>query len=319
MKHLTLVLGIVAAAMAAASVYLGMQLTAANEQLDREILARNAAETQLRALEAANEQNYPALPDMQLEEEPGPAPALGPPRVENRRTADNSIQPGSGPAPMPAGPRVERADTPAEEIRRRVNQEVRLRRMYADLPAALGLDAEQANKLFDLLADNRVSTFEEMRVYEGDPAGRRAIEAAARDKRNAEIEALLGPDKAAEFQYYEKSTPARMQVNRIGESMAAANVPLSDSQRTSMIAAVFSEQEANPAPQRTGDAAKDADFQTRFLDWQADYSKRVQARVEPLLNGEQVSQYRQAVEQQNARRAAQRARSQSRRTPEGWQ
>jgi len=308
MKHLTLALGIVAAATAAASIYLGMELTSANEQLDREIQARSAAEAQLRALEADNSQTYTAMQDAPPGA-PAPVPALGPPPMEERRFADNGVQTG----PMPGGPRVERAATPAEENRRRVNQEVRLRRQYADMQTALGLDAEQANKLFDLLADSRVSTFEDMRAYEGDPAGRKAIEAAARAQRDASIDALLGPDKAAEFQYYEKSIPARMQVNRIGESMAAANVPLTETQRTSMIAVVVSEQDAGPAPQRTGDAAKDADYQARFLDWQADYSKRVQARVEPLLTSEQVAEYRAAVQVQNSRRDAQRTRAQNRR------
>jgi hypothetical protein len=308
MKHLTLALGIVAAATAAASIYLGIKLTDANEQLDREIRARSAAEARLMALEADHAPAWTAMSDAPPGA-PGPVPALGPPAREDRRFADNAAQSG----PMPGGPRVERAETPSEEARRRVNQEVRLRRMYADMPAALGLDAEQANKLFDLLADSRVSTFEDMRAYEGDPAGRKAIETAARAQRDASIDALLGPDKAAEFQYYEKSIPARMQVNRIGESMAAANIPLTETQRTSMIAAVVSEQDAAPAPQRTGDAAKDADYQARFLDWQADYSKRVQSRVEPLLTSEQVAEYRAAVQVQNARRAAQRTRAENRR------
>jgi hypothetical protein len=95
--------------------------------------------------------------------------------------------------------------------------------------------------------------------------------------------------------------------------MAAANVPLSDSQRNSLIAAVASEQEAFPRPERPGDGGGDAEYNTRFLDWQAEYSRRVQARIEPLLNAQQIAQYREALQVQNARRANRRANIEQRR------
>ena len=60
--------------------------------------------------------------------------------------------------------------------------------------------------------------------------------------------------------------------------------------------------------------AVDADYQAKFLDWQADYSARVQARVDPLLTPQQQAAYREQVELQNARRANQRARIQAQQT-----
>jgi hypothetical protein len=162
----------------------------------------------------------------------------------------------------------------------------------------------QADKLFNLLADSQVSMRDEMRAREDDPGSRDDVRDAARQQRDAAIENLLGPAKAAEFQSFEKSIPARMQVNRIGESMEAANVPLSDAQRTSLIAAVMVERDASPPPERSqASGAEEPDYQARFLDWQADLSSRVQARVEPLLTAAQVTQYREAIEVQNARRA----------------
>jgi hypothetical protein len=181
------------------------------------------------------------------------------------------------------------------------------------MPEALGLDVNQADALYNLLANSRASAYEGIRAYEGDPVGRQAIQDAARAQRDADIEALLGPEKAAEFQSFEKSIPARMQVNRIGESLAASNLPLSAEQRNSLIAVVAAEQQARPMPERIPNPPPD--YEARFLDWQAEYSRRVQARVEPLLTSEQVAQYRQAVEAQNARRAEQRARVDRRRNP----
>lgn len=311
MKISTLVLAVIAAACAAASIYLGAQLSEAREQLDQEAQTRSANEARIRQLEGEHRRfetvanSDPARPDA--------APSKAPPAGRGPRPADTVPPDG----PVPAGPLPDRLgsvyNTPAGQNTRRLQQEIRLRRTYADMPATLGLDAAQADKLFNLLADSRVSSFDDARAYEGDRVGRQAIEAAAHEQRDAEINALLGPDKAAEFQSFEKSIPARMQVNRIGEGMAAANVPLTDAQKSSLIAAVVSEQETLPAPKRPTDGSRDADYDARFLDWQADYSRRVQTRVEPLLNAEQVARYREAVEVQNARRADQRARAETRR------
>jgi hypothetical protein len=241
------------------------------------------------------------------------------PAVARQPTLPADGKPAVLPPPGAAtpSPRMERrgnsSNLPADANNRRLQQEIRLRRRYAELPGALGLEAAQADKLYDLLADYQIAEYESGRPYEGDRLGRQSVESATRQQRDAAIEALLGPDKAAEFQSFEKSIPARMQVSRIGESMAAANVPLSDSQRKSLITAVMTEQEAGPPPERLADGVRDPDYEARFLDWQADYSRRVQQRVEPLLSAEQARQYRDAVQAQNARRAEMRARTEARR------
>ncbi len=301
----TLILGIVAAGCGSAAIYLGAELSSAHEELDREAQARSAVEARLRQLEdehRSREVEWPAA-------RPAAGPAGPPPTASGPRVADNVKAPGVAPASPRADLPGNVYSTPAGQNSRRLQQEIRLRRTYSDMPTALGLDAAQADKLFDLLADNQLATADAARAYNGDPAGRQAIEAEGREQRNAQIDALLGPDKAAEFQSFEKSIPARMQVNRIGEGMAAANVPLSDAQRNSLIAVVVSEQDSGPPPKRPENGANDSDYQARFLDWQADYSRRVQARVEPLLTPEQVTRYREAVQVQNARRAEQRARA----------
>jgi hypothetical protein len=274
--------------------------------------ARAADQTRIRELEAEF-QGLEAMLASAEEAMPGaPAVAGQPARPTDRKPADMP-PPGAVPPPSPMERRGNSSNLPADPNNRRLQQEIRLRRRYAELPAALGLEAAQADKLYDLLADYQIAAYESGRPYEGDRLGRQSVENATRQQRDAAIEALLGPDKAAEFQSFEKSIPARMQVSRIGESMAAANVPLSDSQRKSLITAVMTEQEAGPPPERFVDGARDPDYEARFLDWQADYSRRVQQRVEPLLNAEQARQYRDAVQAQNARRAEMRARTESRR------
>jgi len=306
MKATTLLLGAIAAGTAAASIYLGMQLTAAHEELARESAARALDAARIRELEAERSGLQAALENAGVPE-PEAAPGSPPPMVASSQKGSASAMPGGQPAP--ASDRAEGTRTPAEQNVRRINQEVRLRRRYSGMPEELGLDAAQADKLFNLLADYQARSATDDRAYQYDPFGRQALEDASRAQRNADIEALLGPDKAAEFQDFEKSIPARMQVNRIGEGMAAASVPLSDSQRKSLIAVVVAEQDSGPPPKRPDSNGYDAEYEAKFLDWQADYSKRVQARIEPLLTSEQVARYRDAVEVQNARRAEARTRA----------
>ncbi|HET9862259.1 MAG TPA: hypothetical protein VFP37_02365, partial [Steroidobacteraceae bacterium] len=285
MKPGTLALAIVATGCAAASIYLGSELGAAREQIAQLEQARSADAGRIRQLEEAQRR---------IASTPGLAAQVGASaaRPAPPRPADApSMEPvkAESPVSLPRfGNRGSDPPTPAEQNMRRLQQEIRLRRMYADLPAALGLNASQADKLFNLLADSQVSVREEMRGSETGREGRQAIQDAARQQRDAAIVELLGPEKAAAFQSFEKSIPARMQVSRIGESMAAGNVPLSEAQRTSLIAAVIAEQEAGPPPSREEfSGMSDADFEARYLDWQADYSSRVQLRIEPLLSMEQ--------------------------------
>ena len=306
MKITTLVPAIIAAACAAASIYLGAELADSRDQVTQLEQARAADAARIRQLEEEERRQPASMPSLETrsftassaESPPPPVPAAPPP-------ADTS-KPGATP-PRPRTPRDAIDETPEGQSMRRLQSEVRLRRTYADMPAALGLNANQADQLCNLLADSQVTLRDEMRGQEGSPDSRRAIQDAARAQRDAAIQDLLGPQKAAEFQSFEKSIPARMQVNRIGESMAAANVPLSDAQRDSLIAAVMSEREASPPPEwPEGDGP---DYQARYLDWQADFSARVQARAEPLLSADQLAQYRQAITVQNARRAEARARA----------
>ena len=191
---------------------------------------------------------------------------------------------------------------------------MRLRRLYADMPQALGLNPAQADKLFNLLADHQMSVEDAERAFSGDRAGRQALAAQQAEDLSTAIQDMFGADKAQEFQQYQQSVPARNQVNRIGESMAAVNAPLSDAQRASLITAMVAEQQAVPRPERPADGGVDADYQAKFLDWQADYSARVQARVDPMLTPQQQAAYHEQVESQNARRANQRARIQAQQT-----
>jgi hypothetical protein len=306
MKTATLLLLATTVVFAGTSVYLAIELGEARDALAAEVAANST-----RALQA-----------------PSPAPAESPDADADAQGADLPEAPiarGSLPAPTEARPSGNRPfagrndertsvdfNSAAAQRQRRLSQETRLRQQFADMPGELGLDKSQADKLFDLLADAQVANANSRRAYADDPLGARALADAARRDRDAQINALLGPDKAAEFLSFEKTIGARMQVGRIDADMTAADIPLRDDQRTLLISAIAAEQAANPAPQRDA-GGNDQDYQSAYLAWQADYSKRVQAAVEPLLSSEQRARYREATELQNARRAQQRERAEQRR------
>lgn len=305
MKNSTLILGAFAAVFAAASIYLGVQLGETREQLAEVEQARFADQLRIRQLEAEYQgwdSVYPAGDELPPEPPASVASSTTTARAIERVIAEPAVPPPPG-APAGAERRGRVADSPAAQNNRRLQQEIRLRRRLAEMPQALGLDATQADKLYDLLADYEIKEYQSTRAYQGDRIGQESMRDATRAQRDADIEALLGPDKAAEFKSFESSLPARMEVNRMGEAMAAANLPLTDAQRASLIEAVASEQSVKPRPERTVEGRYDPEYDAKFLAWQLDYTSRVQARVAPLLTSEQAKQYREMIEVQNARRA----------------
>jgi hypothetical protein len=313
MKRTTGVLCCVALALAATSIYLGLQLADSRQRLAQESAARAVDQARIHELESRRHGFQTSLSrDLQVEAPVAgttvtPAATAKDPRVADRGPPMDGFLPPWGRGDR----RTEFDNTPAGQHARLVQEEVRLRRLYADMPQALGLNPTQSDKLFNLLADQRMSAEDAQRAYEGDRAGRQALAAQQAEDLNSAIQDMFGADKAEEFQQYQQSVPARNQVNRISESMAAVNAPLSDAQRASLITAMVAEQQAVPRPERPAHGSGDPDYQAKFLDWQADYSARVQARVEPLLTPQQQAAYREQVELQNARRANQRARIQA--------
>jgi hypothetical protein len=302
MKTATLSLLAATAVFAGTSIYLAVELGKTRDEL--------AAATQTPA------------PDVRAIPDPLPFDEADSPPAVLADTPDAAAPPALPPgAPPPAnrtfngrseqrGPDV--LNSAAAQRQRRLGEETRLRQLFSDMPGELGLDKTTSDRLFDLLADSQSESANNQRRYADDPLGRQSVTDAARQERDAALDALLGPDKAAEFLSFEKSIGARMQVGRIDAQMTAADIPLRDDQRNAMIVELAAEQAARPMPQRDP-AVSDADYRASFLKWQDEYSRRVQERVEPLLTPEQRARYREAVEVQNARRAAQRARAEARR------
>src|SRR6185295_13766001 len=131
MKTTTLVLGVIAAATTAASIYLGAQLSAANEQLAQAGEARAHDAALIHELEADRSLLQAAL-ENGGKIKPAAAPGSAPAPMANNQKPGASPLPAGGP---PAGfdRQGKGSSTPAEQNVRRINQEVRLRRRYAGM------------------------------------------------------------------------------------------------------------------------------------------------------------------------------------------
>src|SRR5688500_13622456 len=118
MKLPTLVLAVIAAACAAASIYLGAELSGTREQLALETQARLATEARIRQLESERRRFETVTSNVSAM--PGTSALDAPPPVAGSRPAD-----APAPAPgVPIGPPGERlrnvSDTPAGQNTRRL-------------------------------------------------------------------------------------------------------------------------------------------------------------------------------------------------------
>jgi len=311
MKPKIIALCVVAASAATTLVYLEATLSDTRQRLAQESTARAAAEARVRELESQRSHFQSSMWQERTAEPAAPKAVASAVPAPTARFADRGPPDGFGPTWGRGARRSDFDNTPAGQHARLVEEEVRLRRMYADMPKALGLNAAQADKLFNLIAEHQMAAEDAEQAYSGDRAGRQALEAQQAADLSTAIQDMFGSQTSEQFQAYQQSVPARRQVDRMSDSMTAANAPLSDAQRESMITAMVTEQQAVPRPQRPEDGNMTPDYQAAMLQWQQDYSARVQARVEPLLTPQQQATYQEQVALQNARRANQMARIQN--------
>jgi outer membrane murein-binding lipoprotein Lpp len=164
------------------------------------------------------------------------------------------------------------------------------KQMYADVGAQLGLTREEVNKLIDLLTDQQTSG---LAIPGGvtDPAEiQRLMEEALRENK-AKIASLLGPDKLESFEEYQRSLPARQELDMLARQIEGSDAaPLNEDQRKRLLAALIEERKRIPSPQfPTG--TDDGDFAKTYSEWQADYNARVAAQARGILNAEQYTAY----------------------------
>ncbi len=129
-----------------------------------------------------------------------------------------------------------------------------LEKQYPDLAAALNLQPDQAERLFDLLARQAMKYREYEMKFSGEGqvsdetyAKRRQIVEERKQADAAEQTELLGEAKMDEFTQYQNSLGARAQVRELRTMLAESTTMLRDDQFAPMVSVLAAEQQRHQA------------------------------------------------------------------------
>ncbi len=301
MKPLIPILVVATTSLAVASVQFARQASAERARADTEMALRQKSETRVAELERAQRDLRTELAsDAPAAAADAPTTAVvssRPPPPGNRvnsagwreARAALSDEPGAPPREVFRASRMMESPAARNFMRSRVKNN--LRRMYEDVGTALGLSSDKSGQLIDLLADQQTRNMGgPPRPAEGQSMQQYFSE--IQKKNQAEITAVIGQDKLDEWQAYQKTLPERSQLNQVREQLDSAGVPMTDSQRTELLAAISEEAQRNPRPvYNTGLAPEEA--ATQMNQWQTEYDKALLDRAKSVLSADQFKAYQE--------------------------
>jgi hypothetical protein len=165
-----------------------------------------------------------------------------------------------------------------------------MRQMYADAGSAMGLSAEKSNQLLDLLADQQTRNFGQPPAIPEGQTPQQYFQDQQK-KNNEEIKALIGADKVDDWATFQKSLPDRAQLAQVGDQLEQSGVPMTESQRSEMLAAITEESQRLPRPTYTAGVPPE-EMMAQSSQWQAEYDKALLDRAKQVLNTEQYNAYK---------------------------
>lgn len=188
----------------------------------------------------------------------------------------------------------------------RKQHRLQLATMYPGLENALGLTAEETERLLDLLAAQRVQDMTEFvdgpRFFRNRPDAMRELEATLRERqlRHLEqIEAELGSSVRQKWAEYQETIGQRHRAASLQSQLTAAGSPLDAQQSQALLDALLAEQR-HQTNDLSGGGWNTAFASSATLnasidpsDWlraQEESHQRILAALAPKLNGEQLGQ-----------------------------
>jgi hypothetical protein len=157
-----------------------------------------------------------------------------------RMSATNAAMPTLAPefAPPPE-PRL--LKDPEFRAALRSQQRVMLEEEFRDLPKILGLSAEQSDRLFDLLAEQRTRVLEaRWQKPEGGKTPTSSFQ-EARAKNKEELANFLGPSNMIRYEDFLSTRESRAEINSVRNELARGTEPLREEQIEPMMAVVNAE------------------------------------------------------------------------------
>ena len=298
MKSPVLGLAIATVAFGGSSVYLWQQLN--QERTRAAQVEQRAAELDARIAELEKARNHLAERHM--------------------AGADNFIAGSFGngaaaaPPPPPAGDKTESAKGEAQPVwtqtrpdrspafRKMMRSQIRAnnKRVYADVGPKLGLDKDTANKLIDLITDQQIPDFGNVRDMNDQGEVQRYFEEKQRQNQ-AQIAELIGADKAVSLQEYQESIPARMEVEMLARQLEGNDTALSAEQRQKLVDAYVTERKRVPMPDSYEGIDPEA-YQKSVVAWQDDYNNRTAEEASRILDSDQLTAFNEMQQWQKEMR-----------------
>lgn len=251
MKQIVLLLATSTTALGATAAYFWQETRA--ERTRNDAVQARVAELEGQLSELARPMPEPPPPPVaQVSPDVPPPPRAPPPPVPASRTeATLSSSIGRGDPSEYMARERERMQDPEYRALRREQQRMSMDRMHADLGFALNLPQEEVDKLLDLLAEHQLQSMDNAPPFRPGAEGNSQPSqewfrqmAENQRKREAEVKTLLGDAKYQEWQEYQQSMGARMQVNNLRSVLEGSSEPLRRDQYQSLVKVIADEQRA---------------------------------------------------------------------------
>lgn len=191
----------------------------------------------------------------------------------------------------------------------RAQQGFGIRMMYSDLAKELGLSSQDANLVFDLLADRQMDMSTKALGSDGDESKLEANAAEAQKSKanyDAEIKNILGEERMKKFEDYERTAGERMMLQQYQQSLSVSGAPLDDGQRKALLGIMTEERLRQPAtPLDSGSkdvtgaikALRSGEGFDQAIASQRDTNQRVLARARTVLTADQIVSFETAQKQ----------------------
>ncbi len=270
------------------------ELEQANERLEQQVQKFASVTTELRTNEARQASDLATLSE----------------RMRSARKAGGAPSEGEGNFGKGMGEMLgNMMKDPAMREMMREQQKVAINMMYAGLFKDLKMSSEEKDKLKDILTEAQMKSIESAQGMLGSKESTGDTQSRFQEGKkeaDAQIKALLGDERYAYYEDYQKNLGERMQMDQLKTQLAGQNMALQDPQSVQLLQIMKDEKAAFPPIIPTDNSQfpnKDlftADNLDKQIKWIEDYNRRVLDRASQILTPEQLISYRAFQEEQSS-------------------